>query len=69
MGRPDASWSRLPVPASTGSMTVFDVVVAGAMADSPAGHDRTLRAWAAAVWRAWSAEHAAVAALAGRLLG
>ena len=69
MGRPDASWPRLPAPASTGSMTVFDVAVAGAMADSPAGHDRTLRAWAAAVWRAWSAEHAAVAALAGRLLG
>jgi uncharacterized protein DUF5946 len=69
MGRPDASWPRLPAPASTGSMTVFDVAVAGAMAESPAGHDRALRAWAAAVWRAWSAEHAAVAALAGRLLG
>ena len=59
----------LPAPASTGAKTVFDVAAAGAMADSPAGHDQALRAWAAAVWRAWSAEHAAVAALAGRLLG
>jgi hypothetical protein len=39
------------------------------MADSPAGHERALRAWAADVWLAWSAEHAAVADLAGRLLG
>jgi hypothetical protein len=69
MGRPDASWPRLPRPGSTGSTTVFDVAAAGVMADSPAGHDRALRAWAADVWRAWTAEHPAVAALADRLLG
>ena len=69
MGRPDATWPRLPAPASTGSMTVFDVAAAGAMADSSAGHGRALRAWAADVWLAWSAEHAAVDDLAGRLLG
>jgi len=69
MGRPDPTWPRLPRPASTGSTTVFDVAAAGLMADSPDGHDRAVRAWAADVWGAWSAEHAAVAALAGRLAG
>jgi len=69
MGRPDASWPSLPAPASTGSMTVFDVAVAGAMVDSPAGHARALRAWAAAVWEAWSERHDTVAELAGRVLG
>jgi hypothetical protein len=48
---------------------VLDVAAAGAMVDSPAGHARAVRAWAAAVWRAWAAEHAAVAALTERLLG
>jgi hypothetical protein len=69
MGRPDASWPPLPRPPSTGSRTVLDVAAAGLMADSPPGHERALRAWAADVWRAWAAEHAAVAELAGRLLG
>jgi hypothetical protein len=68
MGRPDPSWPRLPVPASTGAMTVFDVAAAGAMVGSVAGHAGAARAWAAAVWQAWVAQHATVAALADRLL-
>jgi hypothetical protein len=68
MGKPDPSWPRLPTPERTGAMTVFDVARAGAMVDSPAGHARMVRAWAAAVWQAWAAEHAAVAALADHLL-
>jgi hypothetical protein len=68
MGRPDRSWPRLPAPERTGSVTVLDVAMAGAMVDSPDGHARALRAWAASVWRAWSPEHAAVAELAGRFL-
>jgi Family of unknown function (DUF5946) len=69
MGRPDPSWPRLPAPASTGSMTVLDVATAGAMVDSPSGHAGAVRAWAADVWQAWTPQHAAVTALAGRLLG
>jgi Family of unknown function (DUF5946) len=69
MGRPDASWPRLPAPSSTGAVTVFDVAAAGAMVGSVAGHAQAMRAWAAAVWRAWAAQHAAVAALTDRLLG
>jgi hypothetical protein len=69
MGRPDASWPRLPAPRRRGALTVLDVAAAGAMVDSPAGHARAVRAWAAAVWRAWAAEHAAVAALTERFLG
>jgi hypothetical protein len=69
LGRPDASWPPLPAPARTGTVTVFDVAAAGAMVGSPAGHARALRAWAADVWRAWAGQHAAVAALADRLLG
>jgi len=67
MGKPDASWPRLPAPTHTGAMTVFDVAAAGAMVDSPAGHAEAVRAWAAAVWQAWASQHAAVAALASGL--
>jgi hypothetical protein len=68
MGKPDPPWPRLPTPERTGAMTVFDVARAGVMVDSPAGHARAARAWAAAVWQAWAAQHAAVAALADPLL-
>jgi hypothetical protein len=68
MGKPDPSWPRLPIPRRTGAMTVFDVAAAGAMVGSVAGHAQAVRAWAAAVWQAWTVQHAKVAALAGRLL-
>jgi hypothetical protein len=68
MGKPDPSWPRLPTPERTGAMTVFEVAAAGAMVGSVAGPAWAVRAWAAAVWQAWAAEHATVAALAGRLL-
>ena len=68
IGKPDASWPRLPAPRSTGAVTVLDVAAAGAMIDSAAGHARAVRAWAAAVWQAWARQHAAVAELADRLL-
>jgi hypothetical protein len=68
MGKPESSWPRLPTPARTGTVTVFDVAAAGAMVDSPAGHATAVRAWATAVWEAWASQHAAVAALADRLL-
>jgi Family of unknown function (DUF5946) len=68
MGKPDPSWPRLPTPERIGAMTVFDVAAAGAMVGSVAGHAKAARAWAAAVWQAWAAQHAAVAALANRLL-
>jgi hypothetical protein len=68
MGRPDPSWPRLPTPERTGAMTVFEVAAAGAMVGSVAGHAKAVGAWAAAVWQAWAAEHATVAALADRLL-
>jgi hypothetical protein len=69
MGKPDASWPRLPAPRRTGVVTVFDVAAAGAMVGSAAGHAQAVRAWAAVVWQAWDSQHAAVAALADRLLG
>jgi len=69
MGKPDASWPRLPAPERTGAVTVFDVATAGAMVDSAAGHAEAVRAWAAAVWQAWASHHATVAALTNRLLG
>jgi hypothetical protein len=68
MGKPDPSWPCLPTPERIGAMTVFEVAVAGAMVGSVAGHARAVRAWAGAVWQAWAAQHATVAALAGRLL-
>ena len=68
MGKPDPSWPRLPTPAPTGAMTVFDVAAAGAMIGSVGGHAGAVRAWATAVWQAWAAHHARVAALADRLV-
>jgi hypothetical protein len=68
MGKPHSSWPRLPTPERTGAMTVFDVAAAGAMVGSVAGHAKAVRAWAAAVWQAWAAQHATVTALADRLL-
>ena len=68
MGKPDATWPRLPAPATTGEVTVLDVATAGVMVDSVAGHAGAVRAWAASVWRAWALQHAAVAALTDRLL-
>jgi Family of unknown function (DUF5946) len=68
IGKPDPSWPRLPTPARTGAMTVFEVATAGAMVGSVAGHAKAVGAWAAAVWQAWAAQHATVAALADRLL-
>jgi hypothetical protein len=67
MGRPDASWPPLPAPAGRGAMTVFNVAAAGLMIGSVAGHAQAVRAWAASVWQAWSAQHVPVAALADRL--
>jgi hypothetical protein len=68
MGKPDRSWPRLARPQRTGAVTVFDVAAAGAMVGSPAGHATAVRAWAAAVWQAWAAEQATVAAFADRHL-
>jgi hypothetical protein len=68
MGRPDATWPSLPAPERTGAVTVFDVAAAGLMVGSVAGHARAMREWAASVWESWGERHAAVAALAGRLL-
>jgi hypothetical protein len=68
MGKPDASWPRLAAPDHIGTVTVFDVAAAGTMVGSVAGHAKAVRAWAADVWQAWALQHAAVAALAARLL-
>jgi hypothetical protein len=53
------SWPRFDPPDRRGSMTVFDVAMAG----SPAAHADLLQAWAAAVWRAWAEHQEAVARL------
>lgn len=42
-------WPRFELPASRGSMTVFDVAIAG----SPEAHADLLQRWAADVWAAW----------------
>jgi Family of unknown function (DUF5946) len=47
------SWPRLPRPARTGDVTVFDV----ALADDPADQVRRTRRWAASVWAAWAPWH------------
>jgi Family of unknown function (DUF5946) len=67
MGRPDSSWPAFPRPASTGTLTVFDVASAGLMLGSVEGHAKATHRWAADVWAAWSDHHTAVARLTDRL--
>jgi Family of unknown function (DUF5946) len=50
------------------AVDAYAVAAAGAMVNSVASHAEAVRAWAAAVWRAWASQHAAVATLADRLL-
>jgi hypothetical protein len=64
---PREAGSALPPGAHRGDDGV-DVAAAGAMVGSVAGHAQAVRAWAAAIWQAWAAEHAMVAAVADRLL-
>jgi Family of unknown function (DUF5946) len=59
LAREFEGWPRFELPPSRGSMTVFDLAMAG----SPEAHVERLGAWAADVWAAWSASHAAVRAL------
>ncbi len=78
MGKPTAAWPEF-APAtgraaagqatpSPATLTVLDVARAGARAGSVAGHATAVREWANAVWATWYDHHAAVAALADRLL-
>ncbi len=60
-----ASWPHLDPPAQRESLTVRDVALAG----SPQDHASRVREWAAQVWRAWSAHHAAARTLAEVLDG
>ena len=53
-------WPGFDPPLSRGSMTIFDVAMAG----SPEAHARLVQGWAADVWAAWSGQRPAV----GRLL-
>jgi hypothetical protein len=66
MGKPQPSWPQFPRPADVGQVTLLDVALAGARAASVEGHARALDKWARSVWEAWSAQHAAVAALSDR---
>ena len=59
LARDFRSWPRFEPPSSRGSMTIFDLAMAG----SPEAHLERLRAWGADVWAAWSSSHDAVWAL------
>ena len=61
-----ASWPHLSAPKITWRLTVFDVAVVAGELES---HTRVVRAWANEVWQAWSADHAAVAAMVEQHLG
>jgi hypothetical protein len=53
------SWPTFDPPVSNGSMTVFDVAMAG----SSEGHAALLQRWAADVWAAWRDQRDAVVRL------
>jgi hypothetical protein len=68
MGKPRPDWPAFERPEHVGTRTVLDVAEAGARSGSERGHTAALHDWATDVWRAWSAQHAAVAALAARFV-
>lgn len=71
MGRPDVWWPPFSRPVAggepLGTVTVADVVRAGAAAESVDGHADAIERWAADVWRAWAPQHGDVTALTDRL--
>lgn len=64
LGRAKASLTRLPPPTAF-ALTVADVPLAG----SEAAHVAAVRAWAAAAWAGWSAQHDAVRAWVAEVRG
>lgn len=66
MGRPDPTWPSFPPPPRHASLTVADVVEAGARAGSPDGHEALVREWSASVWATWSERHPDIRALTDR---
>jgi Family of unknown function (DUF5946) len=53
------AWPHFVPPQGEWPMTVFDVAMS-------ADHTTAVREWSASVWRAWSHEHAAIAAFVAR---
>lgn len=56
LARRSKQWPTFQRPASTGALTVFDVL----KCEPGAARDAMLRRWSRSVWDAWSAEHANV---------
>jgi hypothetical protein len=59
LAREKRTWPRLELPADRGAMTVVDVAAAPAGAE----RDRAIHEWCGSVWRAFAAEHTAIAEL------
>lgn len=55
-----SEWPHFEPPEDRGGLTIFDVALSG----TPIEHIESSRRWAAAVWRSWKAQHAAIARLA-----
>ena len=60
------SWPHFDPPQTAWRLTVLDVAL---VADELESHTRLVREWSNDVWRAWSAHHAAIAALVAQHLG
>ncbi len=58
------NWPHFPPPADAESVTVFDVALSGSTEE----HIKTVREWAALVWKAWSGHHGEVAGFVERYL-
>ena len=57
-------WPAFTGPERRGALTVLDL----ALASTPGEHVERLRAWAASVWQAWAASHAAIEVLSAERL-
>lgn len=62
----NTDWPHFAPPGAEWTMTVFDVAIAAGEFEA---HMAAVRAWSAAVWRAWSPHHAAIAAFVEQHLG
>lgn len=67
MGKPQPDWPSFDPPPRSYTLTVLDVLEAGAYEGSVAGHAAAMLRWAEAVWLTWADHHPAVVDLTARL--
>lgn len=62
LARANKVWPRFEAPGPLGDVTVFDIAMAGSVAE----HRRLIQEWVASVWAAWRPRHDEIVELTNR---